>query len=37
MGLLALGLGVLTVAGRVQLWQVCVFALLLGYPNRNGG
>ncbi|HLX06350.1 MAG TPA: MFS transporter [Thermoanaerobaculia bacterium] len=30
MAALALGLGVLTVAGRVQLWQVYLFALLLG-------
>ncbi|HVC15931.1 MAG TPA: MFS transporter, partial [Rhodanobacter sp.] len=30
LGLLALGLGLLTVTGRVQLWQVYVFALLLG-------
>jgi len=30
MGLLALGLGVLTVAGLVQLWHVYVFAFLLG-------
>jgi MFS family permease len=30
MGALALGLGLLTVAGLVQLWQVYVFALLLG-------
>ena len=30
MGLLALGLGVLTLTGTVQLWQVYVFALLLG-------
>ena len=30
MGLLALGLGLLTVAGVVQLWQVYVFAFLLG-------
>jgi MFS family permease len=29
-GLLALGLGILTVAGAVQLWHVYVFALLLG-------
>lgn len=29
-GLLALGLGVLTVAGAVQLWHVYVFAFLLG-------
>lgn len=29
-GLLALGLGLLTVAGAVQLWQVYGFALLLG-------
>ncbi|HET6587830.1 MAG TPA: MFS transporter [Oleiagrimonas sp.] len=29
-GVLALGLGVLTVAGAVQLWQVYGFALLLG-------
>jgi MFS family permease len=30
MGLLALGLGLLTVAGVVQLWQVYAFAFLLG-------
>jgi MFS family permease len=30
MGLLALGLGLLTVFGAVQLWQVYAFALLLG-------
>lgn len=30
LGTLALGLGVLTVAGLVQLWHVYVFALLLG-------
>lgn len=30
MGLLALGLGLLTVSGRVALWQVYAFALLLG-------
>jgi MFS family permease len=30
MGALALGLGILIVAGRVQLWQVYVFAFLLG-------
>lgn len=30
MGLLALGLGVLTISGWVQLWQVYLFALLLG-------
>ncbi|GAB3254966.1 MFS transporter [Chitinimonas naiadis] len=30
MGLLALGLGLLTVTGLVQLWHVYVFALLLG-------
>jgi MFS family permease len=30
MGMLALGLGILTVAGHVQLWHVYVFALLLG-------
>jgi MFS family permease len=30
MGVLALGLGILTVAGRVQLWHVYMFALLLG-------
>ncbi len=29
-GLLALGLGLLTLSGQVQLWQVYVFALLLG-------
>jgi MFS family permease len=30
MGTLALGLGVLTIAGHVQLWHVYVFAFLLG-------
>src|SRR5271168_427802 len=30
MGALALGLGVLTLSGLVQLWHVYVFALLLG-------
>jgi MFS family permease len=30
MGALALGLGILTVAGRVQLWHVYAFAFLLG-------
>ncbi len=30
LGLLALGLGLLTVSGAVQLWHVFVFALLLG-------
>jgi MFS family permease len=30
LGLLALGLGILTVAGLVQLWHVYVFAFLLG-------
>ncbi len=30
MGALGLGLGLLTVTGQVQLWQVYVFALLLG-------
>ncbi len=30
MGTLALGLGLLTVSGRVQLWHVYVFAFLLG-------
>lgn len=30
MGLLALGLGLLTITGVVQLWQVYVFAFLLG-------
>lgn len=30
MGVLALGLGLLTVGGAVQLWQVYLFALLLG-------
>lgn len=30
MGVLALGLGALTVTGVVQLWQVYIFALLLG-------
>jgi MFS family permease len=30
MGALALGLGILTVAGLIQLWQVYVFAFLLG-------
>lgn len=30
MGLLAMGLGILTLAGHVQLWHVYVFAFLLG-------
>ncbi|MFG1423433.1 MFS transporter [Roseixanthobacter liquoris] len=30
LGLLALGLGLLTISGRVRLWHVDVFALLLG-------
>ena len=30
MGLLALGLGVLTISGLVLFWHVCVFAFLLG-------
>ncbi|WP_230492613.1 MFS transporter [Martelella alba] len=30
LGLLALGLGLLTISGRVRLWQVDVFAFLLG-------
>jgi MFS family permease len=30
LGALALGLGILTITGRVQLWEVYVFALLLG-------
>ena len=30
MGLLALGLGLLTLSGHVQLWQVYAFALMLG-------
>ena len=30
MGILGLGLGILTVTGAVQLWQVYLFALLLG-------
>ncbi len=30
MGLLGLGLGILTITGSVQLWQVYLFALLLG-------
>ena len=30
MGLLALGLGILTLSGAVQLWQVYLFAFLLG-------
>ena len=30
MGALALGLGLLTVTGLVRLWQVYVFAFLLG-------
>jgi MFS family permease len=30
MGILALGLGILTLAGHVQLWHVYVFAFLLG-------
>lgn len=32
-GLLALGLGILTLGGWVQLWQVYLFALLLGCSN----
>ncbi len=30
MGILALGLGALTVLGHVTLWQVCIFAFLFG-------
>ncbi|WP_243065037.1 MFS transporter [Humibacter sp. RRB41] len=30
MGILGLGLGILTISGTVQLWQVYIFALLLG-------
>jgi MFS family permease len=30
MGVLALALGILTIAGSVQLWQVYVFAFLFG-------
>lgn len=30
MGVLGLGLGILTVTGTVALWHVCVFAALLG-------
>ena len=30
MGVLALGLGILTLTGVVQLWHVYIFALLLG-------
>ena len=33
MGVLALILGILTVTGAVQVWQVCVLALLLGLNN----
>ena len=33
MGLLALGLGLLTVTGLVQLWHVYLFAFLLGCVN----
>ena len=37
MGVLALGLGLLTVTGLVQLWQVDVFALLLGCVTAFDG
>jgi MFS family permease len=37
MGALALGLGVLTVAGLVQLWHVYVFAFLLGCVSAFDG
>ncbi len=37
MGLLALGLGILTVTGLVQLWHVYVFALLLGIVSAFDG
>jgi MFS family permease len=37
MGLLALGLGLLTVAGLVQLWHVYVFAFLLGCVSAFDG
>ncbi len=37
MGALALGLGVLTVAGVVQLWHVYVFAFLLGCVSAFDG
>jgi MFS family permease len=37
MGILALGLGLLTVAGVVQLWQVYVFAFLLGCVSAFDG
>jgi MFS family permease len=33
MGLLALGLGILTIAGTVRLWHVYLFAFLLGSVN----
>jgi len=37
MGMLALGLGVLTLTGLVQLWHVYVFALLLGCVTAFDG
>ncbi len=37
MGTLALGLGLLVVTGRVQLWQVYVFATLLGCVQAFDG
>src|SRR5277367_2885909 len=37
MGGLALGLGILTIAGLVQLWQVYVFAFLLGCVSAFDG
>jgi MFS family permease len=37
MGLLALGLGLLTITGAVQLWHVYVFALLLGCVSAFDG
>ncbi len=37
MGLLALGLGLLTIAGLVQLWHVYVFAFLLGCVSAFDG
>lgn len=37
MGLLALGLGLLTVTGAVQLWQVYLFAFLLGCASAFDG
>jgi MFS family permease len=37
MGILALGLGLLTIAGLVQLWHVYVFAFLLGCVSAFDG